>query len=169
MTEQPVRLAVKLASRIERRRFLRHSAQAAFIGVAGLAAGGGLQLLHTPKSYANTCGKPGNKPGLSCPNKGTFGDAPCGPSPCCSYYGSGACNCESSPGSCKSNATCAGKGHEVYSTACWSCGVHVAGSEFITTCCDCHYTAAGGPKCNPHKGPYYNNRCISWYITETPA
>jgi hypothetical protein len=161
MTERPARFAVKLATGIERRRFMRHSAQAAFIGIAGLAAGTGLQLWHPPKAFAAACDGP---KGLGCPSGTYYGPHPCGPSPCCNWWGSNRCNCESSPGKCKSHATdsyCNGIGMEVYGTGCWGCAVIVSGCLFTTTCCDCHYSSTGGPACNPGSG-YYAKRCISW-------
>jgi hypothetical protein len=172
VTEQPGQFALRVASHIERRRFLRRSAQAAFVGVAGLAAGGGLTLFRAPSAYANACGtsasnKCGNAngwPGPGCPTVAGF--APCGPSPCCSYYGSGKCNCQSTPGNCKSNGTCEGKTTEVYSTGCWSCGYHVSGTTFVYTCCDCHYTTSAAGGCSRSAFCYYANRCVSVSITE---
>jgi hypothetical protein len=162
MTEKPANIAVRLASRIERRRFLRLASQATFVAVAGIAVGEGLGAINPPKAYANPCGNKSNKAGLACPNGGEYGYAPCGPSPCCAHY-SGGCNCAgSSPGSCKTSGYCAGDGYYYSGTNCWSCAVSYAGQEFITTCCDCSYKSAYYDTCKPSSG-YYAGRCISWW------
>lgn len=169
MKDAPSGFAVKLANRIERRRFLRLSSQAAFIGAAGLAAGAGLDLVRSPKAYANPCGVRTNVPGLGCPSGGKYGYAPCGPSPCCDHYGSGPCNCANPAvptGGCKSTGYCKGAGFYYSGTNCWACGVHYGGALWVTTCCDCEYKSAYYNTCKPSSGKYFG-RCIAWW-TDSP-
>jgi hypothetical protein len=170
MAEKTTGLAVKIAEGIERRRFMRRAAQTAFFLAAGVTVGGGLDLFGASKAYANPCGKKSNVPGLGCPKGGAtsvYGYAPCGPSPCCDYYGSGPCNCAnaSHPGLCLSSGRCAGDGYYYANSNCWTCGVNIQGNEWLTTCCDCEYKDKYKTDCKPSKG-YYAGRCISWYVAE---
>jgi hypothetical protein len=181
MSEMPERLAESIARRIERRRFIRRSAAAVFSTVVGVAAGGGLEVLTATKALANPCGKSSNKPGPGCPVGGAnsiYGYAPCGPSPCCSWYGSSNCNCEAADaGNCKSkganNGYCEGDGRYYSATNCWSCSVGLNGYIYTTTCCDCGINSAHKSVCQPPSGSsgggYYANRCVSWYLTSKKA
>jgi hypothetical protein len=167
MTEIPERLAEQLADRMERRRFLRRSSKIIFGMVATLAAGGGVQALTAPSAFANDCSARSSKRGPGCHS--FFGHGPCGPSPCCSHYGSSKCNCESTAGSCKRKGAnkgyCEGDGFYYKGTNCWSCAYgHNGDCVTIVTCCDCGINPSKRSVCGAHLG-YYANRCISWYAT----
>jgi hypothetical protein len=152
--ELPQRMAEGIAARIERRRFLRKSAQVMFVVTAGVAAGGGLEVIRAPSAFACDCNDSSCTKGAGCPTGGIYGLHPCGPSPCCSSLSS-SCDC-GADGSCKSGGNCLGKQTNVYSSGCWSCAVGMNNCVYTTTCCDCGVKAACGT-------PY--GRCISWYLS----
>jgi hypothetical protein len=168
MSELPERLAERLADRMERRRFIRRSSQIIFGTVAGLAAGGGAQVLTARKAFANECGaRSGNGPG--CPTFNGF--TPCGPSPCCTWYNSHDnrnCNCQSTPGHCKgagaNNNFCNGDGFFYSGTNCWSCSYNIGGCDVVVSCCDCGIKSAKASTCGAGLG-YYANRCVTWQQT----
>jgi|HubBroStandDraft_1064217.scaffolds.fasta_scaffold13314_6 hypothetical protein len=147
------RIAERVAAKVERRKFLRRSAQSVFVVLAGVAAGEGWQVFKSASAYACDCNDSSCTNGKGCPTGGEFGLHPCGPSPCCSSLSS-SCDCGSG-GACKSGGNCQGHGYSIYSSGCWSCPVVMNGYVYITTCCDCTVKAA----CNT---PY--GRCISWSI-----
>jgi hypothetical protein len=153
------RLAEGLAQHIERRRFFRRTARAAFIVAAGVAAGEGLQVFKAGNAFACDCNDSSCTNGRGCPTGGKFGLHPCGPSPCCAAL-STSCRCGSGGGSCKRGGNCFGDGINIYSSHCWSCTITFACGNpgcicrSTTTCCDCLVAASCGT-------PY--GRCISYY------
>jgi hypothetical protein len=126
-----------LAIRIERRRFLRRTANALFYGAVATAGGAvGLgTFLASPAQAAGGC---------------CFSNC-CGPSPCCS---SSCCNKPCCSGAaCKNNgSSCLGYDKTHYSNACWSCYVS---SCVVDVCCDCKINNESGCP-----NPYATNRCI---------
>jgi hypothetical protein len=174
VTDLPERLATGVASHIDRRRFMRRTAQAAFFAAATIAAGGGLEAFNVPRALANPCNQSTNVPGPGCPNGGVVGMAPCGPSPCCSWYSkhdSSKCDCSAGAGKCKKKGSnsgyCEGDGL-FYSSNCWSCSTTYHGQICVTTCCDCGINSKHKSTCG--KGlKYYANRCISWDVVCKPV
>jgi len=168
MSEFHERIAERLAEKMERRRFIRRSSKVVFGTVAALAAGGGLQVLSSPKAFANECSaRSGAGPGCSTFN----GYAPCGPSPCCSWYNSHDnknCNCASGAGSCKSKGSnsgyCEGNGYFYSGSNCWGCSYNIGGCDVVITCCDCAINSSHSSTCKAGLG-YYANRCITWSET----
>jgi hypothetical protein len=150
----PGRLAEHVAEKIERRRFLRRSARATFVVAVGLASGEGWQVFKSASAFPCDCNDSSGRchAGHGCPTGGIYGLHPCGPSPCCSSLSS-SCDCGSS-GNCKTGGNCLGRGY-IYSSGCWSCGIRIQNTLWITTCCDCNVK----PVCGT---PY--GRCISWSI-----
>lgn len=168
MSELPERFAERLAEKIERRRFIRRSSKVVFGTVAALAAGGGLQVLSAPKALANECSATtGAGPGCS----KFAGHAPCGPSPCCTWYNSHDnknCNCQSGAGTCKGSGAnsgyCAGNGYFYSGTNCWSCTYNIGGCITVITCCDCAISSSKRSSCAAGLS-YYANRCVTWKET----
>lgn len=166
-------IAEKTATHIDRRRFMRRSAQAIFVSAAGIAAGGGLSAITAPKALANACGSPASDRGPGCPSGAYIGGAPCGPSPCCGNAGSGNCNCANGYGTCKSKGSnsgyCEGEGF-YYSSNCWSCVTCYEGNSYVAVCCDCAINSAHSSTCKAQLGVsskgYWANRCISYEITK---
>jgi hypothetical protein len=135
---RPLPGAVRLVKGMERRRFLRKTANTLFYGLAATAAGevGLLTFLTSPAQATGACCA------FSC----------CGPSPCC---GTSCCNkdCCGSNATCKNNgSTCLGQDFREYpssSTGCWSCSA--CPHSFV--CCDCKTNNTSG--CSN-----FTNRCI---------
>lgn len=148
--EDPRRLAgsPELASFIERRRFLRKTANTIFYSimttaVAGFSLGG---LLSDPaQATGGGCGCPTN----NC----------CGPSPCCN---TSCCNkncCSPNSSTCNHNANCDGEDtSSPYNSTCWSC-TSMVGCQ-TTTCCDCK-TLGSMANCS---NPLGIHRCICYQI-----
>lgn len=141
------RLASKIALTIDRRRFLRKSAQGAFFFFSAGALGAGLDWAGTQKAFAHTahCAGSGNM-GLGCP--GGSAGYPCGPSRCCGYIRSGyptSCNCSNGSGGCITNSHCLGEQYNIYSSGCWTCSYFNSTNNklYTTTCCDCGTTGCG--------------------------
>jgi hypothetical protein len=154
-----------LATRINRRRFLRRTADQVFRGVALLASGAAIGTIFegVASATSGTC----SGPGLGCP--GALADYPCGSSRCCGYIRPGApnnCDCGAS-GTCRANSpsypNCYGHDYRHYQIdtgGCWTCisNCH-SGVRRTTTCCDCKTNAS---VCNdPDKGSN-RGRCIAW-------
>jgi hypothetical protein len=138
--ERPLPGSLLLATKIERRRFLRNSASTLFYG-AVLTSSGAMTLgtfLASPAS-AQTGG------GGCCPSC-------CGPSPCC---GTSCCNkqcCSGATCNATKDGTCLGRDTTWGSlNGCWSCPSQCGGST--NTCCDCRINNTDGCKNNV-------NRCI---------
>lgn len=136
MTEYLQGVSVRLATAMNRRRFIRRAASGTFAGVASLAVG---QLINPASAfgYASACDGP---QGHGCP----FG---CGPSTCCSVQ-SGGCHCSNGAGGCQSGTTnCRGYEGDWGGASCWTCTHdNCLGQCYYrvsTTCCDCHTMYCG--------------------------
>ncbi len=152
MSQRFDRGALEVVGAMNRRRFLRGTANSLFSGVAVLAAGGGLSaFMASPAEAAPATGQ-------GCP-------VGCGESPCCSYSGrSTACHCATGT-TCKSGtANCKGMdsscytqsgGCWTYRSACATCGVNCC-CITTTTCCDCKTSGCGDP------APCGTSHCIGW-------
>jgi hypothetical protein len=135
MTEFMQNTSIRLATAMNRRRFIRRAATGTFAGVASLAAG----RLLSPSSafaYASDCE---STTGPGCP-KG------CGPSYACSVQ-SNVCHCSDGNGGCKSGTIqCNGNYNDWGSTNCWTCTYDYCDTglgyyyQVQTTCCDCATT-----------------------------
>ena len=136
MTELMQRTSVRVATVINRRRFLRRAATVSFTGLATMAAGGWLRPSQA-FAYSENC-EPVSGPG--CP-KG------CGPDPCCAGLGGG-CGCSNGNGGCNNNgSTCLGLDGDWYGQSCWTCSYYWCGPCYyktVTTCCDCKTTCGDG-------------------------
>jgi hypothetical protein len=138
MTERIQNATVRLAGGIDRRRFLRRTANVLFAGVAVTSAGE-LFKPSTALAYTSSCTQPSS--GSGCP----YG---CGPSKCCNASGrSSACNCGTGT-TCKSGtAHCKGRAATWGGTSCWTCTHYVCGGStmfrYVTTCCDCKTSGCG--------------------------
>jgi len=150
-------VAVRIATAIDRREFLRTAARGTFKASALLAATAPIWAVMSgvSQAWATACE---NEQGPGCPFH-------CGPSRCCGYLNGRppGCDCGTSGGGCKSHSTdvhCNGRNYGQYTQAqggCWAC--YGAWSPCktscqcrkVTLCCDC--TTSG---CSDSSG-----RCIS--------
>lgn len=146
MTEQIRTFSIRMAEAIDRRRFLRNMAGAAFAGATALSVG---RLINPQAAYAYTsaCLSP---QGYGCP----YG---CGPSMCCSNGGRpSGCNCGTGTSCIDNGGHCLGYAGTWSGQNCWTCDYYDCdgGREehYITTCCDCKTSG-----CNDSSG-----HCISY-------
>lgn len=168
--------AEELAARMNRRRFLRRTANTLFYAVSVTAAGGGLSLIQGSRAYAVAvdmfiCEGQANV-GDGCPRDPIL-NGPCGPSRCCNFTSGrpSNCNCASGATNCKTQANspnCFGEDHRAWTnTGCWSCRGDCfrcpdGGScRRVTTCCDCKTHASN---CNDDDKGGNRGRCINYDI-----
>jgi hypothetical protein len=144
--------SVGLAGQINRRRFLRQTADATFFGVAGLVAG-----QTTFGSFARSLSRKACSSRTNCcePTTGHCCPRCCGPSPACS---SSCCSqncCRLGTNTC--NSSCGFKG-DWSGHSCWSKSRSSGNCTILTVCCDCNSrcSAAGKP-----------NTCICYSILKT--
>ena len=139
--------ATLLATKLERRKFLRRSANTLFYGTI-LTSTGVMSLgtfLTSPAEAQSPTGPccPSNCGGSPCCNTD-----PCCNKPCCSTGQSTSC------ASTKDGA-CQGMDRRDYASSCWS---HPALKGYTLTCCDCLIDSQVGCP-----NPYVNvNRCICY-------
>lgn len=116
--------ATWLATQVERRSFLRKSANTLFYGAVATSAGA--------LSLGTFLADPVGATGPCCPT------SCCGPSPCC---GTACCNknCCNARGQCKGTGNRCGWDYRSYESACWSCG-----STHGWRCCDCKTNSTTG-------------------------
>jgi hypothetical protein len=167
MTETLDKMTEGIAAAVDRRRFLRRTANATFVMVATIAAGGVLDVLRPEAAWAHTgCA---SAKGLGCPSNASH-PHPCGTSRCCNYLRSGtpsSCNCRKSGSTCKSNSdspNCYGKDTRYYSDGCWTCtgscvNCYYCYCRTVTTCCDCKTNAS---RCKDPDLGGNRGRCIAW-------
>lgn len=143
---RPLPGAQFLAHKIERRRFLRKSANAIFYGMVATAGGAvGLStFLADPAAAAGACCPSCCGPSACC-------NSSCCNKPCCSYGTSTTC--------ANNGSTCLGVDANTWPGStpnnCWSCTD--AQACRTTICCDCKTNnRTGCPNPNGH------NRCICW-------
>ncbi len=150
MSEYFENATVKLATAMNRRRFLRRMATGTFAGVAALAAG---ELISTSVAFAYpaTCE---TTTGPGCP----YG---CGPSWACSVQ-SGGCHCSNGNGGCQNGTINCQGNYNDWGTGinCWTCVYegcdNHSRNRYTTTCCDCATTY-----CDK------DHRCIAYNTTVT--
>jgi hypothetical protein len=167
MTEIFQNATMRMATAIDRRRFIRRAAGATFAGVASLAAG---RLISPSRAlaYSQTCE---GTVGAGCP----YG---CGCSPCCGSL-NGTCDCGDGNGGCKDDGVhCMGKvgGSDWGGSSCWTCTHNVCQKGVLysvsTTCCNCRTNSGcSGAHCPNGTLPAiciawrsvstYNGRCVS--------
>ncbi len=176
-------IAISVATSIDRRRFLRRSANVGFYVASVTAAGGMMTILRESAALAavnRECAGIGNT-GLGCPNNGTSG-YPCGPSRCCNTTRPGTpggCDCSrSSSADCKTHTDdqyCFGNDFGFWGTSsgspgCWTCtsSCYKCGSDppasckNVTTCCDCR---TDGSACNDPIISNGHGRCIAYHVS----
>lgn len=166
MADAAERFAQGVASRIDRRRFMRRLARGAFFTCA-LASVGSASGIRSELARLVVRGDTCSGPGPGCP--GAVRGNPCGMSRCCNFIRAGApnnCNCKEGTTGCKENGespNCYGGDTRVYSNRCWTCvGPCSSGTRYTTTCCDCKTNAN---HCNDPDLGGNRGRCISYHST----
>jgi hypothetical protein len=136
--------SVSLSEKINRRRFMRRTADGMFLGVMGVALGQ-MKVGKFIKSIPNMPNIPSDcesPTGCGCPTC-------CGPDRCCA---SSCCSqdcCSGGQGHSQCNSSCGYYG-DWGGGSCWSHETSVGNCTLLTVCCDCHSSCGS------------NRLCICW-------